>query len=255
MNRCNLVLHCGASKVDRVELGSIPTPSETPSWRPIPHEGLLDAVESRLSNHGLEVVSEAHAVSHDGHRYFGLLQISQGDPDADFGWVVGLRNSHDKTLPAGLVAGNAVFVCDNLAFIGEIKVTRKHTPNITRDLVPMVDDAISGLIGLLSDQDTRIKCYRESYISDADAHDLTVRALDAGAITTRMIPGVLQEWRQPRHDAFAERSLWSWFNACTELMKGRLHYLPQRSSALFGVCDRFIGKTIERSPDALSVAV
>ena len=52
----------------------------------------------------------------------------------DYCWVLGLRNSHDKTFPAGIVAGASVFVCDNLSFSGEIKFARKHTRFIVRDL-------------------------------------------------------------------------------------------------------------------------
>jgi hypothetical protein len=32
----------------------------------------------------------------------------------EWSWAVGIRNSHDKTFPAGLVAGTKVFCCDNL---------------------------------------------------------------------------------------------------------------------------------------------
>jgi len=35
---------------------------------------------------------------------------------------VGLRNSHDKTFPAGLVAGTRVFICANLSFSGLIQM-------------------------------------------------------------------------------------------------------------------------------------
>lgn len=41
--------------------------------------------------------------------------------------LVGLPNSHDQSYPAGLVAGTSVLVCDNRAFAGEVKISRKHT--------------------------------------------------------------------------------------------------------------------------------
>src|SRR4051812_22884309 len=41
--------------------------------------------------------------------------------------AVGIRNSFDKSLPLGFVAGNRVFVCDNLAFRSDLSVKRKHT--------------------------------------------------------------------------------------------------------------------------------
>ena len=47
-------------------------------------------------------------------RYFGLMQIQRAESDEDYCWVLGLRNSHDKTFPAGIVAGATVLCCDNL---------------------------------------------------------------------------------------------------------------------------------------------
>jgi hypothetical protein len=52
--------------------------------------------------------------------------------------VLGLRNSHDKRFPAGLVGGSAVFVCDNLAFSGEahdvVATGGIGTPQLMRSL-------------------------------------------------------------------------------------------------------------------------
>ena len=241
MNPCNLILHCGAHAVPRTELDHVKTPSATETWQPIPHNAYLAHIEATLPNHGLRVVNEAHALTHDGGRYFGLLQVQNGHNHPDYSWVLGLRNSHDKTLPAGLVAGSSVFVCDNLAFSGEIEVSRKHTSFILRDLPALVKDALGKLVGKWFDQDRRIARYRDYRLTDADAHDLTIRALDSGAITNRMIPDVLEEWRRPRHEAFQPRNAWSWFNACTERLKGHLHLLPERTRALYDVCDEFTG--------------
>jgi len=241
MNRCNLILHCGAHAVPRKELTLVQTPGATDTWQPIPHSAFLGSIEETLPRHGLRVVNEAHALTHDERRYFGLLQVQNGQNNPDYSWVLGLRNSHDKTLPAGLVAGSQVFVCDNLAFSGEIAVSRKHTSFILRDLPMLVKDALGRLIQKWFDQDRRVERYRECRLTDAGAHDLTIQALDAGAITNRMIPDVLEEWRHPRHGAFQPRNNWSWFNACTERLKGHLHLLPDRTRALYGVCDEFAG--------------
>lgn len=243
MNRCNLILHCGAHAVPRDVLSGVRTPDPTDTWQPVPHTTFLESVESVLPGQGLWVASQAHALTHDGSRYFGLLQVQNGRNNPDYSWVLGLRNSHDKTLPAGLVAGSSVFVCDNLAFSGEIEVSRKHTPMILRDLPGLVADALRRLVRTWFDQDHRIARYKACEITDGQAHDLLIRAMDVDAIPNRLIPEVLAEWREPRHETFRERNLWSWFNACTEHLKGRLHLLPARTTALYGVCDDFAGST------------
>ncbi len=105
MRKATLTLHTGAKTAAREQVALVPTPARTPSWVPIPHARLLDGVQGCLESAGLAVVSEAHGLTRDGGRYFGLLQVAQTDTDGDFGLVVGLRNSHDKSFPAGLVVG------------------------------------------------------------------------------------------------------------------------------------------------------
>jgi len=40
--------------------------------------------------------------------------------------AIGIRNSYDKSMSSGLVVGSTVIVCDNLMFVGDIKVMREH---------------------------------------------------------------------------------------------------------------------------------
>ncbi len=123
----NLCLHCGARHVERRAVEAAATPAASPTWVPVPHHRLLEQVETTLESGGLEVVNEAHALWNDGLRYFALLEVQNGQPHDDYGLVVGLRNSHDKSFPAAIALGSATFVCDNLAFSGEVTIARRHT--------------------------------------------------------------------------------------------------------------------------------
>ena len=239
MNKCNLILHCGAAEVPRKALVAVPTPAPTETWRPIPHEEYVRQVEWELPRYGLDIVHEAHALTHDGARYFGLIQVQNGCNSPDYSWVLGLRNSHDKTLTAGLVAGAQVFVCDNLAFSGEVQISRKHTAYILEDLPGLVGNALGRLLLMFKSQDQRVERYRATRLSDADAHDLTIQALDKGVVCASKIPALLHEWREPRYEDFEPRTVWSFFNATTEVLKGALHLLPKRSQALYELCDRY----------------
>ena len=84
-------------------------------------------------------------------------------------------------------------------------------------------------------------------MGNAEAHDLIVRALDAGAITTLMVPKVLEQWRAPNHAEFKDRNLWSLYNGFTETLKGGLLKLPKRSEALHGVLDGAVGWDADES--------
>jgi hypothetical protein len=248
MRKTKLMLHTGARSADREHLALIPTPSRTQSWVPIPHGRLLGGVQGCLERAGLAVVSEAHGLTRDGNRYFGLLQVAHGDTDSDFGLIVGLRNSHDKSFPAGLVVGASVFVCDNLSFSGEVKLARKHTAHVERDLPQLIERAIGKLGELRRKQDERFAGYRQHELSDGNAHDLIIRSLDARVIPVTRLPLVLREWREPRHPEFREgRTAWRLFNAFTEGLKGNLDALPRRTQALHGLIDAACGLAVNHN--------
>ena len=237
-----LSLHCGSNEVERDQLALVPTPEATETWYPIPHTVLLDQVEETLEHNGLKIVNEAHALGHEGNRYFGLLEVRNGDNAHDFSLVVGVRNSHDQTFPAGLVIGSRVFLCDNLAFSGEIRICRKHTRWIERDLPQLVEVAVGRLSDQRHKQEVRFLTYKQKDLADDEAHDLVIQALDARVIPATKIPHVLNEWRDPRHPEFRQgKTAWRWFNAVTEVLKGSLDRLPRRTQALHGLLDAHCG--------------
>src|SRR4030095_5132962 len=208
----NLLLHCGAHAVDREIIETTPTPEPTVTWTPVPHMALIGEVEQVLHSNGLSVVNQAHSLTHDGLRYFGLMEIQNSVIHQDYAWVLGLRNSHDKSFPAGIVAGANVFVCDNLSFSGEIKIARKHTRFILRDLPFLTQRAIGRLMERWHHQDERIGAYKVKNLSNSSAHVLIIRSTDVRACTARKIPAILREWRNPRYEAFEPRTLWTLFN-------------------------------------------
>ena len=243
----NLCLHCGARRVDRDAIERSHTPPSSATWVPVPHHRLLEQVESTLSAGGLQVVNEAHALWNDGERYFGLLEVQNGRDSSEYGLVIGLRNSHDKSFPATIGLGSGVFVCDNLAFSAEVSITRRHTRFIERDLPRVVNTAVGRLADMRGQQDVRIETYRRTNLNDRAVHDLVVRAVDAAILPITQVPLVLAEWRRPSYSEFAAagKTAWRLFNAFTETWKGRqLAALPRRSQALHGLMDAVCGLAV-----------
>lgn len=244
MQATNLFLHCGASRVDRQLVADTATPDPTDSWCPIPHIDFISGVEKALTAANMRVVNEAHSLTKEGLRYFGLFQVSNcrstGD---DYTYVVGLRNSHDKVFPAGLVVGAQVFVCDNLSFSGEIRIARKHTTFIKRDLPQLTGRAVGQLAESWTRMGDRVERYKQFELSDKDAHDFVIRSLDVGAATPQQVPAIINEWRTPRHPEFAiGKTAWRLFNAFTEVGKDTsLTLLPKRTISLHGLMDAQVG--------------
>ena len=237
-----LLLHCGGHLATREEVTNTSTPSPTNTWHPIPHIELIERVEEALQLNHLEIGNVAHALSNEGARYFGLMEIRSPElPAEDYAYVLGLRNSSDKKFPAGLVLGFCPFVCDNLAWNGEIKVARKHTRYIRRDLVGLVQTSIGKLMSAWHEQDKRIARYKQRELTDEVVHDIAVRSVDVGVLPNRKLPDLLKEWREPHYEDFQPRTAWSLFNGYTEILKGNLAELPRRTERLHGLLDSEIG--------------
>ena len=223
--------------VDRGRLCQIPTPKPTLTWCPLPHSRLMDSVEGQLQKRGYRVHDSTCLLSHGGDRFFGTVSISNRE-NLGYRRMIGARNSHDKSLAAGLVAGARVTVCSNGWFFGdEVALSRKHTSRLFEDLDERIEAGFSRIFEAWQQNDLRVVHYREKELSDADAHDLVIRSVDAEALAPSAIPRVLQEYRSPWHQEFMPRNAWSLFNAHTEILKSRPHLLADRTRALHRVFD------------------
>lgn len=254
MRNLNLTLHCGGHAVESTEVQKTPTPAPTDTWMPIPHFALVERLREVVLNAGLAITQEAHALARNGLRYFGLFQVA-GIPnfsqEENIGTVIGLRNSHDKMFPAGINAGSAPFVCDNLAFHNEIKISRRHTKFIMRDLPTLLSGAFGKLLDTWGNNAKRIEAYQARAINDLEAHDLIAKAYRVGAVSKTALADVLDQWHTPEHEEWkSERNLWGLHNSFTNIMRGNMIALPKRSDALHGLLDPLAGVSLARVEDA-----
>ena len=230
-----LMLHCGGQLKSREEVFAVSIPEATNSYVPLPFESFLTRIEKQQAVEGILVKEERLALSNNGQRMFGLLALEMPTyGNQDYRCVLGLRNSYDKSMSTGVCVGASVFVCDNLSFNGEVTFARKHTANLLRDLSWLIAETVSQLPNRFREQATTFETYRKAELSDADAHDLIIRLTDTGGINIGDIRNVLKEWREPRHQEFAEngKNAWRLFNAVTEVIKGDLWRLPARTTKL-----------------------
>ena len=237
-----LMLHASARSVDEIELANTVTPEGTETWQPVPHMALIDSLYTAVRASGFEVQQREYGLMRGGARMFGVWALTNHQNAPDYQLAIGIRNSHDKSYPAGLAVGSRVFVCDNLAFSSEIVVARKHTSRIMEDLDRLVATAVGRFGELRGQQDTRIALYKEFQLSETQTHDFLIRSADAKVIAFQTLPKVLDEYRKPRHEEFESRTAWSLFNAYTEILKGTQPYdLTGRTTRLHGLMDLLVG--------------
>ncbi len=90
----------------------------------------VDHAFETLSFRQISVVREEYAVTGDGVKMFGVLDLETTFDGCRFS--VGVRNSNDKSMRLALTVGYRVLVCDNMAFHGDFTpVLAKHTKHLS----------------------------------------------------------------------------------------------------------------------------
>jgi hypothetical protein len=116
------------AKIGRGELAQIPVPQAIATHRPVPYHEIVEALVETLSFRHIGVVDEECAVSSDGMKMFGVLDLQTQMEGCRF--AIGIRNSHDKSLRPGTHRRSAcvrmiqyglqwrLHTCNNVAIIG-----------------------------------------------------------------------------------------------------------------------------------------
>ena len=213
-----LVAHCGTTKVSRDELRMIPAPDATSTFKPIPHHEVVDALVEALGFRYIGVVRDEYAVSPDGMKMFGVLDLETAFDGCRF--AIGIRNANDKSMRLGLTSGLRVFVCDNLSFQGEFTpVLAKHSKNFS-----IVDSLAIGVDRIQRNFDPlrmQVETWRSSQITDAEAKLVIYRAFIENQLDVprHLARDVHKNYFEPTHSDFAARTMWSLSNAFTSALK------------------------------------
>ena len=228
-----LMAHAGASLLSRDQLVTILPPEATDTFKPIQHSVLVDEILEGLARRQLSVIHDEYAVSDDGMKLFGLLDLATSSDD--FRFSIGIRNANDKSMRFGMVSGLKVFVCDNMAFHGEFfAIQAKHTKNLqVMDSIALGIDRIQRNFKPLTEQ---VERWKQNQLTDDRAKSLIYDAfigdkLDAPKHLARLVG---DHYFNPQYSAFEPRNTWSLQNAFTSAFKV-LDPLPQfRATASLG---------------------
>lgn len=211
-----LVVHAGGSRITRQDLALLPTPSATDTFKPIPHYELVDQIENTLAYRHIQIEAEEYAVSKNGQKLFGLLELSLKNEDVRF--ALGLRTSNDKSMGLAMTAGYRVFVCDNMSLNGEFKpLSAKHTKHF--DLQESLSIAIDRTQRFFDPMATRIETWKRTFISDEFAKTAIYNAFVDSPVKApvKLLHEVHKNYYQDTR--FPEGTMWSLSNAFTSAFK------------------------------------
>jgi hypothetical protein len=189
-------------KVNREVLAIVPVPEGTDTFQPIKHSQLVDSVEESLAYRHMQITHSEFALSKDGMKMFGLLQVNAEYEGVQF--AIGLRNANDKSMRIGMVAGYKVLVCQNMSLSGDFKpLLAKHTKHF--DLIEAVSMGVDRIHRGWEPLKAEIRRKREIEISKDDAR-LTIY----NAFTRHKMPITLFKSVSGTYEASEEKStLWN----------------------------------------------
>jgi hypothetical protein len=213
-----LLTHAGASKITRLQLAEIAEPQGTETFRPIAHHSLVASLLETLAFRHINVVKDEYAVSEDGMKLFGVLELENTFDGCRF--ALGLRNSNDKSMRLALTVGYRVFVCDNLAFSGDFTpVLAKHSKHF--NLIDSLAVGVERMQRNFEPMTRQVEQWRGAQISDTDAKLLIYQAFVEEQLEApkHLAREVHRHYFEPEYPEFAPRTKWSLSNAFTSAFK------------------------------------
>lgn len=219
-----LLTHCGSKRCSLEQLLTIPEPQQTNTYQPLNHYDFACNVQQVASDllTDYRFDSQQYALSKDGQKMFGLITyINPSSENEVLKYAIGIRNSYDKSISAGVAAGNGVIIiCDNLVMSGDIVVMRKHTgENMHEDLHDQIVTAIyksQHQFSRLSEDVTKMK---QIPMAIQDKFKYLGLLTGEGILSPTQSSKAYREIWEPTHEEFATDTLWSGYNAATEALK------------------------------------
>jgi hypothetical protein len=197
----------------------------------------VETITELMEANGLRIKDEAFGITGDSdnpRQFFGVLECAlEGEhfTAEEYSLMVGLRGSYNQSIPRGLAVGSRVFVCDNLAFSGEITISTKQTTHINKRIPELLARAVGNIPRLAQHQAQRFEGYRNTGLAPRWGDAALVELLRRGVLNSQTLPRAVREWDEPSHpEHIADgRTAWTLHNAVTEAIKpteGRANILP-----------------------------
>jgi len=239
----NGLSHASSNLVTLDQLRQLPTPPSLGRFhRPVPHHELMEEVNAGLLRQGVAVLDHQMAVSKDGAKLFGVLQL-----DADHksppvspseegrGMALGIRSANDQSFRIEMVVGQTVFVCDNMCFSGDIlALSRKHTIGV--QLAEEIDKGLDRYFSQAEVLKAQIAQLEETHMPMYLAKEVIFDAVIESALPARFMRPVASNFFHPE-DAWTDchpNTAWGLHNAFTRAIRSEPLRPRMKISAAIG---------------------
>jgi hypothetical protein len=179
MSETSTLIGYGGRTIGREELALVSTPPATETHRPVPHHEIVKALIETLGFRHIGVVHDEYAVSPDGIKAFGVLDLEAEMEGCRFS--IGLRNSHDKSMRLAMTCGYRVFVCSNMAFAGEFTpVLAKHSKSFS--LIDCISVGVDRMQRNFEPMRKQVEAWQKSELTDVTVKVVIYEAFVEGRL-------------------------------------------------------------------------
>src|SRR5438094_1917476 len=197
---------------------AIPVLPVSSTHKPVPHDEMVQALIETLGFRYIGIVRDEYAVSPDGMKMFGVLDLETSLDGCRF--AIGIRNSNDRSMRLSICCGLRTFVCDNLAFQGDFTpVLAKHSKNFS--LIDSIALGVERMQRNFEPMQKQVEAWRSAQITDDMAKLTIYRAFIEGdlEVPRHLARDVHKQYFEPQYEEFAPGTMFSLSNAFTTAFK------------------------------------
>ena len=196
-------------------------------------------------------MSRTYDLTKAGSKLFGTYVLDQATKNTAM--QVGFRNSLDKSMAVGLVAGTHTFVCSNGMFTGDTVLFRKHTSGLTdKSLRELMLQALATLVEKLQATQEWHEGLRNEPLPVPACKRLAYDAVASGALPGSQLLKFNDMIFNPDSDIdlYTDGTVWAFHGACTDLMKGDSGFAVQRKNVAL---ERIVNNYLQTRPTQVVV--
>lgn len=271
-----MLLHCGGEAATLQDVGMVPLPEATATYRPVPHLDIdrllrrevgvrfpgLGEPECQygMNNQGRQLFATHtyEVVGADGHP---LVDLGAFDLDPmvlrDHGYAIGWRNSYDLSMSLAVVGGSCLFLCDNLAIHGsDFNIILKHTPRVWERVVPSVMQRVEASFGQWLDAVRLQEGLKQAPLAIDRGYELIGLAIGHGVLTMNQTSIAVKEWTDTHRVVDHTFAPWggtgfALYQAFTQALK--LGSVQRKLDRYVGVSELFEAAVLPPKPVAFQV--
>src|ERR1700723_2083246 len=220
MSETSTLIGYAGRTINRENLALVPTPPATATHQPIPHHQIGQALAETLGFRHIGVVHDEYAVSPDGMKMFGVLDLETEMHGCRFS--IGVRNSHDKSMRLAMTCGYRVMVCS-----GDFTPVLAK-PSKSFSLLDSISVGVDRMQRNFEPMRKQVEAWQSGELTTVTAKMIIYEAFIESELEVpkHLARLVHDHYFDPQYEEFKPRTVWSLSNAFTSAFK-ELEPIPQ----------------------------